>query len=80
MHTIQKIYQTIFDALGSNDTCIYGSIARVMEEITGTWNDTVGDHEDYKGAVDEAQESLNWFQKLLAKIKAFFQKIFSIFK
>ena len=80
MNKIQKIYQEIFDALGSNDTCIYGSIAQVMEEITGTWNDTIGDHDDYHEAVDEAEQSLNWFQRLLAKIKAFFQKIFSVFK
>ena len=80
MNKIQKIYQEIFDALGSNDSCIYGSIAKVMEEITGTWNDTIGDHDDYHDAVDEAEQSLNWFQRLLAKIKAFFQKIFSIFK
>ncbi|MGN0469262.1 MAG: hypothetical protein ACI4GY_11110, partial [Acutalibacteraceae bacterium] len=80
MVQLQKIYQQIFDALSSNTGCLYSAIAKVMEELTGTWNETVGDHDDYHDAVDEAEESLNWFQRLLKKIKEFFQKLFGIFK
>ena len=78
---IQKILETIFGALSSNNHCFYAGLADVMEKLTGeAWNKTVGTHEDYHDAVDSGQESLNWFQRLLAKIKAFFQKIFSIFR
>ena len=77
---IQKIYEELFKALGSNSDCAYSGIAKVMEDLTGVWNDTVGDHEDYEDATEEVEESLNWFQRLIAKIKAFFAKIFSIFK
>ena len=77
---IQEIYEMLFGALASNGSCSYASIAKVMQDITGVWNDTVGDHEDYEDATEEAEESLNWFQRLIAKIKAFFAKIFGIFK
>ena len=30
--------------------------------------------------LEEAEETLNWFQRLIKKIKEFFAKIFSIFK
>ena len=77
---IQKIYEELFKALGSNSDCAYAGIAKVMQDITGVWNDTVGDHEDYEDATEEVEESLNWFQRIIAKIKAFFAKIFGIFK
>ena len=51
-----------------------------MEQMTGIWNVTVGPEEDYEDAKGEAEETLNWFQKIIKKIKEFFQRIFSIFK
>ena len=48
--------------------------------MTGVWYDTVGDDDDHQDAVEEGEETLNWFQKIIKKIKEFFQKIFSIFK
>ena len=78
--TIQGIYEELFAALSSGGDCAYKGIAETMEQITGVWNDTIGDHEDYEDAEQEAEESLNWFQRLIAKIKAFFEKIFSVFK
>ena len=77
---INQIFDEIFKALSSNKHCAYAGIAEVMENLTGVWIETVGTHEEYHEAEKEAEESLNWFQRLLAKIKAFFQKIFSIFR
>jgi hypothetical protein len=77
---LQEIYKSIFAALSDNKSCAYYSIAKVMEQLTGTWNATVGSHDDYEQAVTEATVSLNWFQRFLAKIKAFFQKLFGVFK
>ena len=58
----------------------YASIAKIMEDLTHVWDDTIGSDEDHEDAVEDAEESLNWFQRLIQKIKEFFQKIFSIFK
>ena len=78
---IQKIFENIFDALSSNEHCAYATLSKVMESLIGdAWNKTVGSDDDYHGAVDEGKDTLTWFQRLLAKIKAFFQKIFSIFR
>ncbi|MCM1544723.1 MAG: hypothetical protein NC110_05420, partial [Ruminococcus sp.] len=77
---LNKIWEDIFGALASNEYCIYCSIAEVMENLTGVWNDTIGSSEDYHGAVQEAEKTLNWFQRFFLKIKQFFQKIFGIFK
>ena len=51
-----------------------------MEQMTGIWNVTIGPEEDKDEAQEEAQESLNFFQRLIKKIKEFFAKIFGIFK
>ena len=77
---IQTIFKQLFDALGSNQECTYAAIARVMEDLTHVWEDTVGSEDDYKDAVEEQEETLNWFQRLIKKIKEFFQRIFGIFK
>ena len=77
---LQKIWEDIFTALSTNESCIYCGIAQVMEELTGVWNKTIGDSDDYHDATDEAEKTLNWFQRFLLKIKQFFQKIFGIFK
>ena len=78
--TIQGIFDQLFGAMGSNSGCAYSSIAKIMQDLTGVWDDTVGDDEDHEDAVEDAEETLNWFQRLIKKIKEFFQKIFSIFK
>ncbi|MBQ6601035.1 MAG: hypothetical protein IIX36_05270, partial [Clostridia bacterium] len=76
---VQKIFKDLFGAAGSGG-CAYASIAKVMQDLTGVWDDTVGSDQDHEDAVEDAEESLNWFQKLIQKIKDFFAKIFSIFK
>lgn len=50
-----------------------------MEQMTGVWYETIGPDDDHKEAEEEAEESLNWFQRLIKKIKEFFAKIFGIF-
>ena len=77
---IQAIFEDLFGAMGSNSGCTYASIAKIMEELTGVWDDTIGSDQDHEDAVEDAEETLNWFQRLIKKIKEFFQKIFSIFK
>ncbi|MDD6012421.1 MAG: hypothetical protein PUC33_06190, partial [Oscillospiraceae bacterium] len=77
---IQQILKDLMGDISDGSTCIYGSIAKVMEELTGVWNDTIGDDKDHEDATGEAEETLNWFQRLLKKIKEFFQRIFGIFK
>ena len=77
--SIQEIFKKLFADIANGSTCVYGSIARVMEQMTGIWYETVGDDEDHKEAEDEAEETLNWFQRLIKKIKEFFAKIFGIF-
>ena len=77
---IQQIFKDLFGTIGNNSGCTYGAIAKIMEDLTGVWDDTVGSDEDHEDAVEDAEESLNWFQRLIKKIKEFFQKIFSIFK
>ncbi|MBQ8758575.1 MAG: hypothetical protein IJZ20_02685, partial [Clostridia bacterium] len=76
---VQKIFKELFGAAGSGG-CAYSSIAKIMEDLTGVWDDTIGSDEDHEDAVEDAEESLNWFQRLIKKIKEFFAKIFSIFK
>ena len=78
--TIQGIFDQLFGAMGSNSGCAYSSIAKIMQELTGVWDDTIGSDDDHQDAVEEGEETLNWFQRLIQKIKEFFQKIFSIFK
>ena len=78
--TLQGIYEQLFGAMGSNSGCAYSSIAKIMQELTGVWDDTIGSDDDHQDAVEEGEETLNWFQRLIQKIKEFFQKIFSIFK
>ena len=77
--SIQTIFKQLFNDIANVSTNVYGSIARIMEQMTGIWNITVGPEEDYEDAKDEAEESLNWFQKIIKKIKEFFAKIFGIF-
>ena len=77
---IQQIFKDLFGTIGNNSGCTYGAIAKIMEDLTGVWNDTVGDDQDHEDAVEDVEESLNWFQRLIKKIKEFFQKIFSVFK
>jgi hypothetical protein len=77
---IQQIFKQLFEVIGKNSTVSYGEIARVMEELTHVWEETIGPEEDYEDAKGEAEETLNWFQKLIKKIKEFFQRLFSIFK
>ena len=76
---LQAIYEQLFGAMSTGGNP-YASIAKIMQDLTGVWDDTVGDNEDYEDAVEDVEESLNWFQRLIKKIKEFFQKIFSIFK
>ena len=76
---IQAIFEQLFGAVGSGKNA-YATIAKIMEELTGVWDDTIGDNDDYEDANKETEETLNWFQRLIQKIKEFFQKIFSIFK
>ena len=76
---VQQIFKELFGQIGSG-TCSYASIAKIMQDLTGVWNDTVGPEEDFDNAVEEGEQSLNWFQRLIQKIKDFFNKIFSIFK
>ena len=78
--SIQQIFKQLFEAIGDGSTVSYGEIARVMEELTHVWEETIGPEEDYEDAKGEAEETLNWFQKLIKKIKEFFQRLFSIFK
>ena len=77
---IQIIFKDLFGTLANSGELTYGSIARAMQKLTGVWDDTIGDEEDYEDAVEDAEETLNWFQKIIKKIKDFFAKIFSIFK
>ena len=77
---IQELYKKLFDALGSNGECTYAGIARVMEELTKVWEETIGPEEDYNDAVVEGEQTLNWFQRIIKKIKDFFARIFGIFK
>ena len=77
---LQQIYKNLFGAIADGSGCAYGKIADVLEDLTGVWKETVGTDEEHEDAVDKAEESLNWFQKLIKKIKEFFAKIFSIFK
>ena len=78
--TLQQIYKDLFKALGDGSGCAYGSIAKVMEDLTGVWEETVGSDKEHEDATQEAEETLNWFQKIIKKIKEFFNKIFGIFK
>ena len=77
--SIQTIFKQLFKDIANGSTNVYGSIARIMEQMTGIWNVTVGSEEDYEDAKDSAEESLNWFQRIIKKIKEFFAKIFGIF-
>ena len=76
---IQLIFDELFNGIANGSGCAYGRIARAMEQLTGIWNETIGPDEDHEEAEKEAEESLNWFQKLIKKIKEFFAKIFGIF-
>ena len=77
--TIQQIFKELFGAIGEGSQCTYGAIADAMEELTGVWKETIGDDDDHQDAVGEVEENLNWFQRLIKKIKEFFQRIFGIF-
>jgi hypothetical protein len=77
---IQQIFKDLFGVIGNSSQCTYGAIASAMEKLTGVWDDTIGSEEDYEDAVEDAEETLNWFQRIIKKIKEFFAKIFSIFK
>ena len=77
--SIQTIFEDLFKGIANGSGCAYGSIARAMEDLTGIWEETIGPDEDHEEAVGEAEESLNWFQKIIKKIKDFFAKIFGIF-
>ena len=77
---IEQILETIFGALSENKDCIYAGIAEVMEQLTGVWYKTIGDDDDHHEATDEGEKTLSWIQRLFAKIKAFFEKIFKIFR
>ena len=77
---IQQIFKDLMGDISSSSGCKYGAIAKIMEDLTEVWDDTIGSDEDHEDAVEDVEESLNWFQRLIKKIKEFFQKIFSIFK
>jgi hypothetical protein len=77
---IQSIFETLFGAIADGSQCTYGAIAKTLEELTGVWDDTIGSEDDYEDAVEDAEVTLNWFQKIIKKIKDFFAKIFGIFK
>ncbi len=77
---VQEILKQLFSDIGDSSTCSYGAIAKVLDDMTGVWYDIVGDDDEHQGAVDNTEETLNWFQRLIKKIKEFFEKIFSIFK
>ena len=77
---IQTIFKQLFAALGSNGHATYAAIARVMENLTHVWEDTIGSDQDHEDTKEEVKETLNWFQRLIQKIKEFFQRIFGIFK
>ena len=77
---IQQIFKDLFGVIGSSSQCTYGAIASAMEKLTGVWDDTIGSEDDYEDAIEDAEETLNWFQRIIKKIKEFFQRIFSIFK
>ena len=79
MTEVVNIFKQLFGAAGEGG-CPYASIAKVMQDLTGVWDDTIGSDEDHEEAVGEATETLNWFQRLIKKIKEFFQKLFGIFK
>ena len=51
-----------------------------MENLTHVWEDTIGSDQDHEDTKEEVKETLNWFQRLIQKIKEFFQRIFGIFK
>ncbi len=75
---IQKIFKDIFATLAQSKDCPYGSIAQVMDNITGVFIKNFGDQDDFNDAKDEVEESLNWFQKIIKAIRDFFRKIFGI--
>ena len=78
LDTAKLILQRLFKGLAEGpDTCIYAGIADAMQAITGVWKQTVGTDEEYHEAVEEAHESLNWFQRLIKAIRDFFKKLFS---
>ena len=56
------------------------TIAKVMENLTHVWDDTIGSEEDRVETEEEVEETLNWFQRIIKKIKEFFARIFGIFK
>ena len=72
--TLQQIYKDLFGAIGNGSGNAYGKIADVLEDLTGVWKETVGTEEEKGEAEKEAGETLNWFQKLIKKIKEFFAK------
>ena len=78
--SIQDIFKQLFEAIADGSTVSYGDIARVMEDLTHVWEDTVGGEDDYQGAVDEGKQTLNFFQRFIQKIKDFFKRIFGIFR
>ena len=77
---IQNIFKQLFSALGSNGNATYSAIARVMEDLTHVWEDTIGSDKEHEDVKEETKETLNWFQRIIQKIKEFFQRIFGIFK
>ena len=80
MAQIQTIFKDLFGAIAKGSTNSYGSIARVMQQLTNVWEDTIGSEEDFEDAKEEVEETLNWFQRIIKKIKDFFNKIFGVFK
>ena len=77
---IQQIFKDLFTVIGNTSGSSYGAIARAMEQLTGVWNETIGPEEDFEDAKEEVEESLNWFQRIIKKIKDFFKRIFGIFR
>ena len=77
--TLQELFKQLFTDIANGSGCAYGSIARIMQQMTGVWYETIGPDEDHEEAVEEVEESLNWFQRIIKKIKEFFAKIFGVF-
>ena len=77
---IQQIFKDLFTVVGNTGGSSYADIAKAMERLTGVWEETIGSEEDFEDAKEEVEESLNFFQKIIKKIKDFFNKIFGIFK
>lgn len=73
---VQKLLEDIFESLKSNKSCKYSSIASVMQKLTGVWTQNVGTDDEIHGAEQEAEKTLNWFQKIIQKIRDFFRKLF----